>query len=113
MSFETNSSIWENAYIANPKFYSDSFGQPFGAFALTEDTVSVFPINPKNSYKIDGKNVDIWKMLVISTTTNSVLCEIDYFKALKLLNEQYKIDNNENFLLIKGIPFNELKLFCN
>lgn len=113
MSFETNSSIWENAYIANPKFYSDSLGQPFGAFALTEDTVSVFPINPKNNYKIDGKNIDIWKMLIISTTTNSVLCEIDYFKALKLLNEQYKIDNNESSLLIKGIPFNELKLFCN
>ena len=52
-------------------------------------------------------------MLIISTTTNSVLCEIDYFKALKLLNEQYKIDNNESSLLIKGIPFNELKLFCN
>lgn len=113
MSFKNYNTNWKSAYIANPKFYVDSDGIPFGAFALTENTVSVFPINPKNDYRIDGKSVDNWKMIVISTTTNSVLCEIDYFEAFKLLNEKYKIDSDENSILIKGILFDELKLFYN
>ncbi len=111
MSIKNYNSDWKNAYIANPKFYVDVDGNLFGAFALTENTISVFPVNPKNHYKIDEKSVDNWKMLVISTTTESVLCEMDYFEAFKLLNEKYKIDYDENSILIRGIQFDELKLF--
>ena len=29
---------WNNAYKANPQFYTKDDGSPFGAFALTEGT---------------------------------------------------------------------------
>lgn len=106
-----NKSRWENAYIAEPKFYTDRDGKTFGAFALTENTVSAFPIEPEKKYSVDGKSVNNWKMIIISMTTNSVLLETDYFKTLKLLNQQYQLDKNENFILVEGIPLSELKLF--
>ncbi len=31
---------WKNAYIGNPNFYKGKDGKPFGAFALTENTLT-------------------------------------------------------------------------
>ena len=32
---------WENAYVGNPNFYNDKNGKLFGAFALTEGTLTI------------------------------------------------------------------------
>ena len=34
---------WENVYVGNPNFYNGKDGKPFGAFALTEGTLTSFP----------------------------------------------------------------------
>ena len=98
---------WENAYVGNPNFYNDKDGKPFGAFALTEYTLTSFPKNPKLLYKVDNIEVDEWKLMLVSTTNNVILGDIDYYDAIKKLMK-YVIDENDNNILIKKLSLEEL-----
>lgn len=98
---------WENAYAGNPNFYNDKNGKLFGAFALTEGTLTSFPKNPKLLYKVDNIEVDEWKLMLVSTTNNVILGDIDYYDAIKKLMK-YVIDENDNNILIKGLSLEEL-----
>lgn len=98
---------WENAYVGNPNFYNDKDGKPFGAFALTEGTLTSFPKNPKLLYKVDNIEVDEWKLMLVSTTNNVILGDIDYYDAIKKLMK-YVIDENDNNILIKELSLEEL-----
>lgn len=98
---------WKNAYIGNPNFYKGKDGKPFGAFALTENTLTSLPKNPKALYKIDNTEVDEWKLMLVSTTNNGVLGDIDYYKAVNKLMK-YVIDEKDNNILIRGLSLKEL-----
>ena len=98
---------WENAYVGNPNFYNDKDGKLFGAFALTEGTLTSFPKNLKLLYKVDNIEVDEWKLMLVSTTNNVILGDIDYYDAIKKLMK-YVIDENDNNILIKGLSLEEL-----
>ena len=98
---------WKNAYMGNPNFYKGKDGKPFGAFALTEGTLTSFPKNPKLLYKVDNIEVDEWKLMLVSTTNNVILGDIDYYDAIKKLMK-YVIDENDNNILIKGLSLEEL-----
>lgn len=89
------------------KFYNGKDGKPFGAFALTEGTLTSFPKNPKLLYKVDNIEVDEWKLMLVSTTNNVILGDIDYYDAIKKLMK-YVIDENDNNILIKGLSLEEL-----
>ena len=69
---------WEDAYIGKPNFYNGKDGKPFGAFALTEETVTSLPKNPKALYKINNEDVDEWKLVIVSTTKNGILGDFIY-----------------------------------
>lgn len=98
---------WENAYVGNPNFYNGKDGKPFGVFALTEGTLTSFPKNPKLLYKVDNIEVDEWKLMLVSTTNNVILGDIDYYDAIKKLMK-YVIDENDNNILIKELSLEEL-----
>ena len=104
---KTEKDDWKNAYMGNPNFYKGKDGKPFGAFALTENTLTSLPKNPKALYKIDDTEVDEWKIMAISTTNNEILGDIDYYDAIKKLMK-YAIDENDNNILIKGLSLEEL-----
>lgn len=97
----------ENVYVGNPNFYNGKDGKPFGAFALTEGTLTSFPKNPKLLYKVDNIEVDEWKLMLVSTTNNVILGDIAYYDAIKKLMK-YVIDENDNNILIKGLSLEEL-----
>lgn len=97
-----------NAYMATPKFYEKQGGVPFGAIALTEGTVTVLPENPQEKYMVDGKPVSEWKMVLVSTSADSVIGDVDYFMALKKV-KKYALDSTGDSLLIKALSFSELK----
>ena len=105
--FKKEKNEWKDAYKGNPNFYNKNGGNPFGAFALTEDTLSSFPKNPKVLYKVDNKVVDEWKLMLVSTTKNSVLGDIDYYEAIKKLMKFAIADDDKN-ILIKGLSLEEL-----
>lgn len=104
----TPSVDWSNAYTATPKFYEKPDGSPFGAIAITEGTETILPKAPKNEYAVDGKPVSDWKMILVSTTKNSIIGDRDYFIALKKL-EKYALDSNPNTVLIKELSLEELE----
>lgn len=98
---------WKNAYIGNPNFYKGKDGKPFGAFALTENTLTSLPKNPKALYKIDNTEVDEWKLMLVSTTNNGVLGDIDYYESINKIMK-YVIDEKDNNILIKELSLEEL-----
>ena len=98
---------WGNAYVGNPNFYNGKDGKPFGAFALTEGTLTSFPKNPRLLYKVDNIEVDEWKLVLVSTTNNGVLGDIDYYEAINKLMK-FVIDEKDNRMLIRGLSLEEL-----
>ena len=99
---------WTDAYVAAPKFYRDASGNPFGAIALTEGTETVLPRNPQAEYRVDGKPVENWRMVLISTTKDEIVGDADYQTALRNA-EQYAVDRNQNAILVRGLSLAELE----
>ena len=91
-----------------PQFYAKPDGSPFGAIALTEGTETILPKMPQNKYAVDGEQVADWKMVLVSTTKDTIIGDCDYHKALKKL-EKYALDSNENTILMKGLSLDELE----
>ena len=102
-----DNNVWSNAYTGKPNFYKGNDGKPFGAFGLTENTLTSLPKNPKALYKIDNTEVAEWKLMFVSTTNNGVLGDIDYYKAINKLMK-YVIDEKDNNILIRGLSLKEL-----
>lgn len=102
---KTDASDWDNAYKANPQFYAKEDGSPFCAFALTEGTDTILPKAPR--YVIEGKELSDYKLVLVSTTKDSILGECDYFEALEKL-EAFELDSNENNILVQGLSLSEL-----
>lgn len=98
---------WESAYISKPHFYNGKDGKPFGAFALTEGTLTSLSKNPRVLYKVDNVEVEDWKLMFASTTNNGILGGIDYYVAIEKLNK-FVIDENNNNLLIRALSLDEL-----
>ena len=99
---------WSNAYTATPKFYEKPDGTHFGAIALTEGTETVLPKTPQNEYRVDGKVVSEWKLVLVSTTKNTIIGDLDYFTALNNV-EKYALDSKKNIVLVKGLSLSELE----
>ena len=99
---------WSDAYNATPKFYGKPDGSTFGAIALTEGTKTVLPKNPQLEYKVDGKSIAEWKLVLVSTSKDAIIGDSDYFVALKKV-EQYSLDTNKNAILIKELSLAELE----
>lgn len=100
-------SDFKNAYVGKPSFYNGKDGGPFGVFALTEDTLTLLPKNPKVLYKVDNMEIDDWKLMLVSTT-NGVLKDVNYYVAIDKLKKYVIRENTEN-ILIKGLSLEELK----
>lgn len=73
----------DNAFVVTPHFYANADKRVFGAIALTEGNCTILPLNPKEEYKVDGKKVDEWKMVLVSTTLDKIIGEVDYYSAIK------------------------------
>lgn len=99
---------WNDAYNATPKFYGKPDGSPFGAIALTEGTKTILPKNPQSEYKVDGKPISEWRLVLVSTSKNTIIGDNDYFVALKRI-EQYSLDTNKNTILVKELSLAELE----
>ena len=68
----------DNAFVATPHFYANADKRVFGAIALTEGNCTILPLNPKEEYKVDE-----WKMVLVSTTLDKIIGEVDYYSAIK------------------------------
>ncbi len=99
---------WSQAHTAAPKFYRGPDGVPFGAIALTEGTETILPTAPQTKYAVDGKPVADWRMVLVSTTKDSILGDCEYFSALKKL-EMHTLGAKEDSVLIQGLSLSQLE----
>lgn len=104
---QDNKLLWDSAYDAVPSFYADEDGRPFGSYSLTEDTVTILPKAPQKLFAIKGSPVTEWKLGLVSITGQKVLALADYFIALDRLAPEI-IDEDERFVLIKGLSHDQL-----
>ena len=93
---------WNSAYKANPHFYSKPDGNPFCAFALTEDTETILPKAPH--YAVDGRELSEYKLILVSTTKDGIIGEY----AIKKLNS-IELDSDNDYILVKGLSLSELE----
>ena len=96
---------WNSAYKANPHFYSKPDGNPFCAFALTEDTETILPKAPH--YAVEGRELSEYKLVLVNTTKDGIIGECDYFDAINKL-ESIKLDSDNDNILVKGLSLSEL-----
>ncbi len=99
---------WTSAYTAAPKFYEKPGVEPFGVITLTEETKTILPKFPQNQYRVDGKAVSEWKLVLVSTTKNTIVGDMEYFTALKKI-EKYSLDSKQDTILVKGLSLSELE----
>lgn len=95
----------DNVYVAVPKFYEKD-GSVMGAIALTEGVETSLPLNP--SYKVDGKLVENWQILFVSTTLQRPLGNMDYFVALQKL-ASYAVQKDKENVVVKKLSLEEMK----
>ena len=98
---------WNDAYKANVEFFRKDDDKPFGVFTLTENTKTILPKNPH--HLVDGKEINEYKLMIVSITKNDVIADLDYFNALNKLDD-FIIDSNDNEILVKGLSLEELEL---
>lgn len=75
---------------------------------MTEETETVLPKTPQNEYRVDGKMVSEWKLVLVSTTEDMIIGDADYFTALKNV-EKYVLDSKKDSVLVKGLSLSELE----
>lgn len=66
------------------------------------------PKLPQNEYRVDGKAVAEWKLVLVSTTKDAIIGDADYFTALKSI-EKYSLDSKKESVLVRGLTLSELE----
>lgn len=97
---------WDSAFKANAKFYEKPDGTAFCAFALTEGAETILPKAPR--YTVDGRELLEYKLILVSTSKDSVIGECNFFDAIKKL-ESFKLDSDDDNILVKGLSLSELE----
>ena len=100
--------IWGEAFKASPSVYEKPEGDLFGAYALTEEVDTILPKNPKETVMCDGKIINDWQLVLVSTTKDSILMGSDYYELLMKLR-QFMIDEDEDAILIKGLSLSQME----
>ncbi len=97
---------WQKARRAVPKIYASEEEVPFGAFALDEETLSIFPKRPHA--QVDGVNVADWKLYLVSMTNDELLGDVNYFKALDAMKDYILAEDGEN-ILVRALNLGEME----
>ena len=94
----------DNVYVATPKFYEKN-GSAMGVYALTEGVDTSLPVQPM--YSVDGKPVENWRILFVSTTLQRPLGDMDYFAALQKM-EPYITKKDKQNMIIRKMTLDEI-----
>lgn len=106
-----------DVYYAKPSFYQDEEGI-FGAYAITEETRSVFPVEPYVPMGITDPNtgeqlkVDRWCISLFSITENRIVGRIDYSRFLKSVPDEMKTPYDAGNVIIEPIELKMMKEMC-
>lgn len=101
-------SVWDNAFRANINFYGKEGADSFGAVVLTEGVETVLPAAPWEKYGLDGKPVQDWKLVLVSTTRQGIVGMLDYRTVMEKL-APYLQDRQGELVLTRGLTLGQLE----
>ncbi|MBR6718759.1 MAG: hypothetical protein IKI77_10530 [Oscillospiraceae bacterium] len=100
---------WTKAFVADPHFYTKPDGTPFGVLAINEGIETIMPKLPHERYRVDGRKVAEWRILLYSRTKGEVIGDTDFYAAMRrLVMGNYILDDNDENVLIQPLTLTEL-----
>lgn len=74
-----------------------------------EDTDSLFPIDPKEQWALEGKTISQWIITMVSLTNpkGGIIGQMEYHEAIKRL-EPFIVTRIDNWALIRAMSHKEL-----
>lgn len=100
--------VWDNAFRANINFYQKEGAAPFGAVVLTEGVETALPVAPWEKHGLDGKPVQDWKLVLVSTTRQGIMGMLDYRTVMEKL-APYLQDRQGGLMLTRGLSLRQLE----
>ena len=98
---------WSQAYQAKPAAYRKD-DKKFIAFTITEDTETVFPMDPKRMFQLDGKPVDDFRIGFCSLKEDRILDTVPFYFCIRYLS-QYVVETREPYVLLRGLSHDEMQ----
>lgn len=98
----------EEYYVVKPHFYEKD-NEIVGICTLTEGVLSLLQKN--FNFAVDGKKVENYKLAIFSMTDDKIIADIDYNKAIKIL-EQNAQAVSDNYILVE-LNLHELEELIN
>mgnify|MGYP002627163919 CR=1 FL=1 len=109
-----------SVHMAEPQFYENTENKSqLAVLCLTEDCVTALPLDPKPSYRVDGKEIDDWRLALVSITEDGVLGYMEYYSALERLRlladvgSTYVIGEKDGHLITTPLTLEEMKTLLN
>lgn len=99
---------WSQAHQANPQAYQDSNGSPFLVFTVTEETDTILPMDPRQMYKIKGKEVRDIRLGLVSTSEDQVIGDLPFYLCAETLAAN-TVESRPPFALVRGMSLEEMK----
>lgn len=98
---------WSQAHQAAPQAYQNSDGTPFLVFTLTEGTDTILPMDPRQMYKVKGKEIRDIRLGLVSLTDNEVIGDMPYYLCTRVLTEN-TVESRPPFALVRGMSLQEM-----
>lgn len=99
--------LFQKAIQVEPNFY-ESGPSILGVFPLTESTdKKIFPKYPEMKVLIDGHQIEEFRLLVMSETTDEVIADLDYKEGLKKLANKV-VKETKDTVTISSLTYQDL-----
>lgn len=103
-----------DAYYAKPNFYRTEDGI-IGVYVLTEETLSIFPLEPSVPFGIKDSNTgkalqcDSYRVSLYSITDDKIIGQMDYDKFIENIDSSKFSKFDGDKIIIDGVNLNEMK----
>ncbi|MCI8348926.1 MAG: DUF4299 domain-containing protein [Firmicutes bacterium] len=103
-----------DAYYAKPNFYRTEDGI-IGVYVLTEETLSIFPLQPSVPFGIKDPNTgkalqcDSYRVSLYSITDDKIIGQMDYDKFIENIDSSKFSKFDGDKIIIDGVNLNEMK----
>ncbi len=98
--------VWEEAYHAEPHGYQNEEGQTILSIALSAETDTVLPQDPKRMYKIKGEDADDFRLCFVAR--GNVIADLPFYSCIHALSA-YVQELRDPYVLLRGISEDEMR----
>ena len=106
---ETNHTSWESCHKAQPNMYEKD-GKRYMFFTLKEGVDTVLCLQPAEVYSIDKPEEVEYRLLLLSTTEDTLIGNLPFYKSVRFLKD-YVVEDKFPLVLLRGLTLEDMKLF--